>query len=234
MNILPKLRLFTYFGDANTCLVGPKSPKFSSFCEELRKSLGLTGLVILHQTHGIDGRFISKEEKISGTHIFEYDGDFLVSDDRNIGIGVLTADCLPVIFYDPEKQVIAVAHAGWRGAVAGVELQALAMMQKQAGSDIKNIQIFFGPAACRCCYQIKEDFLVHLAPYSWWQECVENRDGVLFFDLVLFNRRQLESAGIRQENIDQMSSVCTICDTNYHSFRRDGTVGRQISAVWLD
>ena len=234
MDILPKSPLFNFFGDAQRCPVGPKAPEFSLFCEKLFRSFGLSGLILLLQTHGINGLFVSKDEEVKGAHIFEQDGDFIVSNVRNIAIGVLTADCLPIIFYDPEKQVVAVAHAGWRGAVAGVGLQALAMMQQKMGTEIKNVQVQFGPAAHRCCYQIKEDFLVNLAPYAWWQECVEERKGVLYFDLILFNRRLLESIGIIPENIDQSSCICTICNSNFHSFRRDGDyAGRQITAVWL-
>src|SRR5216683_1609805 len=79
-----------------------------------KNNFGIKSLVFLHQVHGTDGLQINEENK--NMPILEHDGDFLSTNLQSTAIGILTADCLPIVFYDTQSHAIALAHAGWRGS----------------------------------------------------------------------------------------------------------------------
>ena len=233
MSSSKKQQLFTYFGTAAQCQVDHKTPEFPLYCKGLQKSLNITGLLILKQEHGINGVFIDKNDNFTGTAVAQQEGDFIVTNATNVAIGVLTADCLPIIFYDPVTCTVAAIHAGWKGSAAGVAIKALEMMQQKVSTNPQDLQVFFGPAAHSCCYQVKEDFLEHFKNYPWLHTCLQERDGSIFFDLVTFNNQQLQACGIATQQINTNNSKCTMCVPGYHSFRRDGAKAcRQITAAW--
>src|SRR5690242_19709971 len=105
-----------FFGDTTTCPVGYKQEEqFRNFCTTtLRKNLNISNLILPYQVHGAYGWNITDVNQLSSpVMIREREGDFLITNQPDVGIGVLTADCLPIIFYAPKKNIIAVAHGGW-------------------------------------------------------------------------------------------------------------------------
>src|SRR5438477_544569 len=77
---------------------------------------------------------------------------------KNLGIGILTADCLPIIFYDPYNNIISIAHAGWRGTMQNIAIKVIETMRNSFKSKPENIEVFFGPSAKDCCYEVGENF----------------------------------------------------------------------------
>ena len=82
-------------------------------------------------------------------------------------IGVLTADCLPIIFYDTKNHVAACIHAGWRSAIAEIVTKVVQMMFEKFKFAPEDLQIYFGPCAKTCCYQVQPDFLQNLTNFKF-------------------------------------------------------------------
>jgi len=224
-----------FFGDATNCTVAHQAPEFKDSCQELCKSLALKNLVLDHQTHSATGFFIDKNTVLNEPVIlFERDGDFLITDQPRVGIGVLTADCLPVIIYDTKNNIIAIAHAGWKGSVAEISIKVIEAMLSRVFFKPQDLKIFFGPSAKKCCYEVQPDFLTHLEKCSFKSSLIEQRDNKLFFDNPLINKLQLIGLGIKPDQIDMSMNLCTMCSPNFHSFRIKKTANVcQTTLAWL-
>lgn len=224
-----------YFGNANDGIM-PKDyqslPKDVALVQHQRFSflcnkLSINELYFLKQTHSVDGFIVTNKNNVAP---FLDKGDFLVTNQPNIGIGVMTADCLPIIFFDTKKKIIAVVHAGWRGSVDSIAVKALATMQKVFATQAHDVNVFFGPSAKVCCYQVDYDFYHNINNDQFFKQ----RDDDCFFDLPFFNEHQLLNVGVLQKNIITDYNVCTICNTQFCSYRRQGQkAGRQMTVATL-
>lgn len=155
------------------------------------------------------------------------DADAYVTNERNLPIAIRTADCVPVFIYDPVKKAIGLSHAGWKGTVKEIAAKTIKTMQDKFNSQCYDLKVVLGPSIRECCYQVGEEFKEHF-PHD-----LQLRSGSLYLDVVQANRRQLIKAGVSQENITDCG-ICTCCDKNYFSFRRDGAkAGRMISLMML-
>jgi len=226
-----------FFGDAITCPVSHKNPMYPRFCDTLRQDLGLDHLIFQHQVHGTEGLIIDGKTQLSQpTDCFSQDGDFLITNQKNVGIGVLTADCLPIIFYAAEQQVIAVAHAGWRGSISGIGPKVVALLHSHFNVNPASIQVSFGPSAKPCCYQVSEDFLENFKNGPLVEDVFVRNSSKLFFDNPTYNALLLQQSGINPQFIDLSHNQCTICNHQFHSYRRTtdkSTYVAQPTIAWL-
>lgn len=263
-----------FFGTAADCPIGFKEPGFPASLAQLAKQLNIPQLTISHQVHGIAGRVVAKQLAATEQPVIDFktqDGDYLIAHEPGVGIGVLTADCLPLVFYAPDKNIIAVAHAGWRGSVAGIGPVVVERLINDFGIDVQQLKIWFGPAGKACCYEVKQDFVEALeaikhhalspltgrpSPFAQVTSAdrstssggagvvnknataflKQSRGGKLFFDNAEFNKQQLLVAGVLESNIDLSNNHCTICNHEYHSYRRatDKTAYKtQVTIAWL-
>ncbi|KKP27201.1 MAG: hypothetical protein UR12_C0030G0008 [candidate division TM6 bacterium GW2011_GWF2_30_66] len=237
-----------YFGDASDKIFKEdfvSLPANTNICNmqqfaNIKKNIKLDNLVFLNQVHGTDGlvldSFGAGKEKV--VENFKVDGDFLVTNIENVGIGVLTADCLPIVFIDIINNIVAVAHAGWRGSVDGIAIKTIESMQNNFGTKLDDIKIFFGPSIKSCCYKVADDFIKNLEAYKFADMVfIKNNDGV-YFDLVEFNVRLLKEFGVKEENIYLEYNLCTMCDKScgqeFCSYRRGDKDGRQMTVVCLE
>lgn len=235
MFICKSKKLQIYFGDASDGIykqlhANPTNEKlvniepYKSICAKL----DLPRLSLLNQVHGIDGAQV-----INADFSFNKDGDYLVTNQKDVGIAVLAGDCVPLILYDTKNNAIAVAHAGWKGAIAGVALKAFEHMQKVWGSDSEHMQVFIGPNAKPCCYQVKEDLVKQIDP-AFVDKVIVHKQGLVYFDTAHLVALQLNEAGIDPASINRDYNFCTICDERFFSHRRQGVnAGRQITIVRL-
>jgi len=234
-----------YFGDAKDKMFPEQYKNWNDFSLLSREPvtlltdrLHLKNLFFLQQTHSAQGSVVDRP-LLQAVPPFSKKGDFLITKESRVGIGVVTADCLPVIVYDRKRHVAGIAHAGWRGAVAGVVPAMIAQLKHAYASDPKDITVFFGPSAKRCCYQVDERFATHLEAYPLYDQLLSKQGDSLFFDLPLLVEQQLISLGIAQQSIRKEYNACTICDTRFHSHRRGSSlgpgnrVGRQMTVVAL-
>ena len=142
-------------------------------------------------------------------------------------IAIRTADCVPVFVFDPLRRVIGLVHAGWRGTYKTIASKTVQKMQEKYSCLSSSLKIFLGPSIRECCYQVGEEFR------DYFPSHVRDREGHLYVDMISANRSQLLQAGVQRENILD-SGVCTCCNKNYFSFRRDGKkAGRMISLMML-
>jgi YfiH family protein len=158
--------------------------------------------------------------------------DALISDELNVALTILTADCVPVLLYDPMNLAIGAVHAGWQGSHYEIVRKTIEKMKCLYGSEPEDIVVGIGPSIGGCCYEVGEEVAKHFEEYP---DAVEARgDEKYMLDLKLVNAQQLQEAGVPQENIE-ISQVCTSCDNkDFFSYRKErGTKGRFMSIIAL-
>lgn len=206
--------------------------KLLSKTKLLNKKLISNKFLFLKQIHSTQGLFLSKNSRIS-IQSFINEGDYIISIVKKLAIGVYTADCLPIMFYEPNNSIIAIAHAGWPGTIKNICFKVIQKMQKNYNFDIKKLKIFFGACAKVCCYEVSKDFIEKLNP-DYIKETIIYKNDKLFFNLPLYNILLLKNVGILLKNINLSYNDCTICNMEYCSYRRDKEAsGRQMTIITL-
>lgn len=184
----------------------------------------------VNQVHGDDIHVLN------GSSAQKVDADAIITDMKNIPIGIMTADCLPVLLFDPVNKAIGVVHAGWKGTVKGISMKAVAAMRENYGSTPKNIIAVTGPYIGPCCYTVGEGVLDEFKKSGIGNiEKYFKRDGAeLKLDIGPANKDQLLTSGIPEKNIGTVSPCTSCSDGLFFSYRRDGgKTGRQISFIML-
>ena len=155
--------------------------------------------------------------------------DGLVTATSGLLLGVRTADCVPLLLFDPERRVAAAVHCGWRSITAGIAGKTLRLMRERYGSDAAAVAAAIGPAAGPCCYEVGPEVAGLLDSSS-----VVGHDGVLHADLKNELRIRLLGAGLASGAIETVPG-CTICAPDlFFSHRRDGDrSGRQMGFIVL-
>jgi YfiH family protein len=239
MQLYRSKHLSIFFGDSQHSFIPATYKGFSIVSKPpfntLHRTLNLKQLVFLHQTHSTIGKIIKPSDVEHSLPSFVHEGDFLITQVPRIGLGVATADCLPIIFFDTEHKAVGIVHAGWKGSVASITQQLIERMKCEYGTAVKDIEVFFGPSAQPCCYEVQEDFLNYIESFSCAPHVIEKREDKLYFDLGKFNRFQLEELGIQKEAINESYHQCTMCKPGFCSARlqKGGTV-RQMTVVSLN
>lgn len=192
----------------------------------------LKNLATLYQIHSPD---VVVVDGPTGDDRPEADGQ--VTDRPGIVLGVLTADCGPVLFADAEAGVIGTAHAGWKGAFDGVLENTIAQMET-LGARRENIVASLGPSIARRNYEVGPEFYERfVARNPDWSRffIASDKEGHHLFDLPSLTVSRLSAAGVQAENLD----ICTYADEErFFSYRRtthrnEPDYGRQISAIML-
>ena len=171
---------------------------------------------------------------------YALEGDALVTTQPDLVIGVLTADCAPVLFTGSTAEgdpVIGAAHAGWGGAVKGI-LEATIKAMTDAGANQKKIKAVIGPCIARLSYEVSPEFT---APFLADDPAAEKfftplATGKLLFDLPAYVKFRLNRAGVQDVVIEGQDTYRD--EENYFSFRRsthrhEKEYGRQISAICI-
>jgi polyphenol oxidase len=148
--------------------------------------------------------------------------DGLMTRTPNLPIGVMAADCVPILLFDPVAGAVAAVHAGWRGTVEGIVGRSIDVMAEAYASSALNLKAFLGPAICHNCYQVGGEVIERWEDHECsrhGQAVTETTDG-FYFDLREANRLQLRHAGVPEEAIE-VSEICTKC-ANGQMFSRRG------------
>jgi hypothetical protein len=181
-----------------------------------------SNLAIPVQSHSANVRRVA----IPGT----YDNcDGLITDAKGVALVVTVADCVPILLFDPRKNVVGALHAGWRGTAQSIVRQAIQIMHEEYKTDSKNVLAFIGPSAGSCCYEVSREVAV-----KFENKIVSYDHTKVFIDLKKENEAQLQQQGLAVGNIE-ISNHCTICEKQlFHSYRRDGTKsGRMMAFIYL-
>ncbi len=188
-------------------------------------------IVTMRQVHGDQ---IVHVEDNTAKEVGEADG--MVTQATQAYLGVLTADCVPILFLAPRQKLVAAVHAGWRGTVEGIAAKLVRLFKEEYNIPTGGIEAGLGPAIGACCYEVKEDVSRPLID-RWGklaEPAVENRNGKTFLDLKRMNRAILEHAGLLPERIYELGP-CTSCTPDeFFSYRRERQeTGRQISFIGI-
>jgi purine-nucleoside/S-methyl-5'-thioadenosine phosphorylase / adenosine deaminase len=200
----------------------------------------------MKQAVGIhDGRIVTMKQ-VHGDKIVELgatipkevgEADGMFTTERGAYLGVLTADCVPILFVVPKRKVAGAVHAGWRGTLAGIGAKMVRRFQEKydvAGADI---EAALGPSIGACCYEIQDDVARPLAA-RWGalaNSSMARRDGKGFVNLRELNQKILAEAGIPHSRIHEIGPCTSCAGEDFFSYRRErAETGRQISFVgWL-
>lgn len=208
--------------------------------ENYRRFLAATGagrvedMVISHQVHGDHIRRCTRSDRGKGLdRERDYDADGLMTDVPSLPLVIFTADCIPVLFYDPVRRVVAASHAGWRGTAKGIAAQTVRRMGEVYGSLPSDIRAAVGPGIGDCCFLTHNDVtdamrasLGSLAESFIRPAAGEDRFHV---DLKGINAALLCRAGV--ERID-VSTDCTGClREKYWNHRTTGQARGSMAAV---
>jgi YfiH family protein len=178
----------------------------------------------LTQVHGTVAVDLDKRPKIN-------QGDAAYSRQPGNVCAVMTADCLPVLFCDQQGSVVAAAHAGWRGLLAGVLESAVGAMRVDPGNILAWLGPAIGPARFEVGREVRDAFVagnaaagLAFAPFAG--------DGKWLCDIYLLARQRLQRMGITAISGGE---ACTLSEGDrFFSYRRDGVTGRMASLIWLE
>lgn len=198
--------------------------------ESLKKEFNADEIVYLKQIHSDK---ILKYEK-NRKSIKNEEGDAIITNEKNVIIGVFTADCVPVILVDEKNEVIGAIHSGWRGTFDSITAKTIKKMKEEFNVDESSIKAYIGPHIRKCCYEVSEELKLNFIEKK--KEISEEK---------LFNKRNLNleacivndliSVGVKEQNINSIN-LCTYCSetVKLHSYRKSkGSYGRMFSFIML-
>ena len=187
---------------------------------------GLKGILTVNQVHGNSVFFADCG---AGEELVE--ADSIVTRQKGVGIGIITADCLPILLCFPDSGCVCAVHAGWRGTFSRVVRNCLGAVCEKYSLRPQDSLAVIGPAIRKCCYEVRDDvasqFVSRFGGGDW---LFEKGDGKFLLDLAELNRIELRAAGVSE--IETMD-MCTCCQ-DLPSYRRDGSgTDKMISFVGI-
>lgn len=199
---------------------------------ELQSDVPLT-FVVANQTHSNHIKVIDKPVTRGWESLLDAieDCDALVTNLPHVVLTILTADCVPILLYDPVQKIVAAMHAGWKGTKAEITKKTVQTMTKTYRCNPSNIQAGIAPAIGGCCYEVGKEVAEH---FFHIPNAYTHKKEKYMLDLPQINNIQLLEAGLKEENIE-MSHICTACEVeHYFSYRKEqGCSGRFMSIIAL-
>lgn len=195
-------------------------------------------VVMPHQVHltevvPIDEAFLTlstdeRQQRLEGV-------DALMTNVGRVCIGVSTADCIPVLLYDPQHQAVCAIHAGWRGTVQRIVQVAVDQMTKTYGSQPQNIIAQIGPGISLDSFEVGDEVYEAFAKADFEMQSISRRDAKWHIDLPLCNRQQLEALGVPASQIS-VAPDCTFKqpDTWFSARRLGIQSGRIFTGIMLN
>ena len=179
------------------------------------------------QVHGNQVCHLDTLEKLT----VKPESDIIVTHLLEIPLTIKTADCVPLLFFDPHTSVIATAHAGWRGTAAGVARKTVETLIQHYRSNPSHLLVAMGPAIDPCCYEVDQKVYDGIAEKEAF---FKTKPGHWKVNLKKANQLQLIAIGVNPKNI-WISDLCTCCrEELFFSYRREGDkAGRQRSYIAL-
>lgn len=208
---------------------------YNRLCSAL--DIPLENFVYTKQTHTTIVKAVTKDDRKGLFEMTEEETDGLVTKDTNVPIIAYTADCIPILLYDPVKKAIGAVHAGWRGTVAGIAGEGIRKMVSEYDCDPADIKCAIGPGIGACCFETHAD-----VPEKVSEELESDGDqfitklenGKFLVDLKAINVHVLKKNGVKPGNID-VCDECTCClNEKYWSHRyTKGQRGCQACVIML-
>jgi len=190
-------------------------------------------LITLNQNHSNKVVYFENKSSIKN----KLPGDAIVTKIKNVGIGILTADCAPILLYEPEKKVIGCIHSGWKGALNGVIRNTIEKF-KELNSNIDNLIAVVGPCIGKESYEVKIDFYEKFIGQNFKYEVFFKKiaDEKYIFDLRGFINNEISNSNIK--NIENIEKDTFSEKEFFYSYRRsrlnkEQDYGRCISVILM-
>ncbi|HSV30549.1 MAG TPA: peptidoglycan editing factor PgeF [Atribacteraceae bacterium] len=186
-------------------------------------------IVVPRQVHG------DQIAVVSGPLVSAPEADALVTAWPGLFIGILVADCFPILLFDPHHLVLAVVHAGWRGVAANIQGKTVEFLRTRFASQPSGITAVIGPGIGPCCFQVGEEVVHIFHKHGGFQaDWLVKREGKFFLNLRFVIVTDLIRQGVPAESIETVL-LCTACRRDlFHSYRRDGPgAGRMLLGAAL-
>ena len=187
-------------------------------------------LILLNQMHSNKFYYLKKNPKK------RLKGDGILTNHKQLVLGILTADCAPILFYDSKKKIIGAAHVGWRGAYKRITKKIINFYLKN-GSNLKDIHIVIGPCISQRNYEVKNDFKKKFVKQNLNnKKYFKSKANKIFFSLKDYLAGQLKEFGIK--NIEIIKKDTFNVKNNFFSSRRslknkNNDYGRNISIIMI-
>ena len=185
---------------------------FDRFCAAIR--VEAEDVVISAQTHTANVKIVTAADRGQGiTREKEYtDVDGLITNEPNVVLCTQYADCVPLLFVDPVKRVVATSHAGWRGTAAGIAAVTVEKMVETFGCNPEDILAGIGPSIGYCCFEVDTPVYEAFCRVPVFDEgCYTAHPNEKYhINLQEVNRRWMLRAGLRPEQIT-VTDLCTKC-----------------------
>jgi len=157
--------------------------------------------------------------------------DGLITNEPGVVLTVFSADCTPILFYDPVAGAVGACHAGWRGTAAGIAARVVEQMRSEFGSEPKNIRAAIGPCISQCCFETRED-----VPNAMLKTLGEEARSFILpkGEKFLVDLKGLNALGLRRAGVEQISVAeeCTACEPDrFWSHRRVGDRRGSLAAL---
>lgn len=185
-------------------------------------SFDFENLVLTRQTHSDIVRKVTKHDAIGIDNRAYPESDALITNDPGTALCIFTADCTPVLLFDPITGAVGAAHAGWRGTAAKIAAKTARAMIREFGCKPENIRAAIGPNIAQCCFQTDEDVpaAMEKAYGAAAKAFIEKKNEKYYVNLKEINALALKELGIEQIDI---STHCTACQ--HHRFWSHRMVG---------
>ncbi len=147
-----------------------------------------------------------------------------------VAVGVVTADCVPILLADPRGRFVCAIHAGWRGSAAKIASRSVRALCAATKTRPADLVAAIGPHIGACCYEVDEPVLQAIPERSVFTPA--DRPGHAMLDLFALNRLRLVGAGVPARAIERVGG-CTLCDPShrYASYRRDKSKGQMLHFI---
>jgi len=186
------------------------------------------------QVHG-NYVYVLKDANISDSKVAHCEADAIITHVSDCPIMVLTADCVPIIIYDPIKHLAGIVHAGRIGTQKQILTKTIEALSREYGSNPKDLIVGMGPAIRGCCYKVDEPcaqpFINKSSSYLEFVKKTEKNK--FYLDLPQINRIEGFETGVLMKNI-YTEGPCTSCENyRWYSYRKEGITGRLMTMVML-
>lgn len=206
----------------NRTVDAKNSEDVKRICEEY--NFNYIDLMYNTQVHGATVRVI---KTIDDKENNGEEADGLLTSLKNVPLLIFTVDCVPLVFYDGEKRVVGLAHAGWRGTYDNIAGEIVEILIKDYKCVKENIKVIIGPSVSGDNYEVSYELVEKFAVYNidnYYKKCREK----YYLDLWAINKGLLKCAGILEENITA-TNFCTVKDNNqFFSYRLDNATAKRI------
>lgn len=189
-------------------------------------------VVTVEQVHGEN---IVLVDDLNVRDVRTVHADALITSVPGIAVGVETADCVPVLLFDPVTPAVAAVHAGWKSTVKKIVQKTVHRMHEEFGSEAARLIALIGPAIGPECYEVDEPVMGRVRDaFSFWSEVsIPRGNDHWSLDLVTANRLELLQIGLDKQNVHVLG-LCTSCRRDrFYSFRAEGRTGRMLSVIMI-